>query len=454
MNMMMAQKRERSYRIPLTDALVERFADKVFNQPAPLLAQRTGLPYLLVYNIVHRRVKSISSGHYRILFGEAPSKEGVRKIDGTFFRKMVALWNYLQGSQGKNTLYRELFDETAESKIDYRIFSGGIQTVPPEAERKMLAKFEALGLDRPLIQNWIEEMESGVRNERMPYERVRPHLMFIYEVTGIHPASLLGQVLGRYERGQLKTVSRTVYERALALRHQAQKALDAGEALNVEKLRQQVYGRKSGYVLYAEVADCLHFLKAYAKKGSKRYLGRSEDPYKKGKIKHIAVWRAQRIAAECDAFIRQHPELPLAGLPKAHRVQQVSFLLTVLMARTSEMLSQSFERQILMPTRTREEYKKPIHGFTQFDQASHTLGMKKKAFDLMVARHCEIFRGVGRYDHRWYLSDLYLKELSAKQYFDLISAKYELLAKGAVRQRSHSMQTNICMYEPDRPLPS
>ncbi|MBI5897311.1 MAG: hypothetical protein HZB24_15340, partial [Desulfobacterales bacterium] len=82
---------------------------------------------------------------------------------------------------------------------------------------------------------------------------------------------------------------------------------------------------------------------------------------------------------------------------------------------------------------------------TQFDQASHTLGMKKKAFDLMVAKHCEIFRGVGRYDRRWYLSDLYLKELSARQYFELISAKYELLAKGAVRQRDRSGK-NTCMY--------
>lgn len=449
MNMMMAQKRERSYRIPLTDALVARFADKVFDQPAPLVAQRTGLPYLLVYNILHRRVKSISARDYRILFGEAPSKEGALKVDGAFFRKMVALWNYLQGSPGKNILYRELFDETQDSKIDYRIFSGGIQTVPPEVERRMLEKFEALGLDRPLIQNWIEEMESGTGNERMPYHKVRPHLMFIQETVGIHPASLLGQVLGRYERGQLKTVSRTVYERTLALREQAQQALDAGVVLNVEKFRQQIYGRKSGYVLYSEVAECLHFLKAYAKKGIKRYLGRSEDPYKKGKIKHIVAWRAQRIVAECDAFIRQRPDLPLSSLPVTHRIQQLLPLMGILVARTSEMLSQddgmALERQILTPASTREEYKKEIHGFTQFDHAPHSLGMKKKAFDLMVAQNCEIFRGVGRYDRRWYLSDLYLKELSTKQHFDLISAKYELLAKGAVRLRDRAGK-NTCMY--------
>jgi hypothetical protein len=42
--------------------------------------------------------------------------------------------------------------------------------------------------------------------------------------------------------------------------------------------------------------------------------------------------------------------------------------------------------------------------------------MKKKAFDLMVAKNCEMFRTVGRYDKRWYLSDLYLKELSDNHY--------------------------------------
>jgi hypothetical protein len=34
----------------------------------------------------------------------------------------------------------------------------------------------------------------------------------------------------------------------------------------------------------------------------------------------------------------------------------------------------------------------------------------------MVAKNCEMFRTVGRYDKRWYLSDLYLKELSDNHY--------------------------------------
>jgi len=58
--------------------------------------------------------------------------------------------------------------------------------------------------------------------------------------------------------------------------------------------------------------------------------------------------------------------------------------------------------------------------------------MKKKVFDLMVAKNCDIFRSVGRYTKRWCLSDLYLKELSEKEFFDLISAKYERMAKSLV----------------------
>ena len=61
--------------------------------------------------------------------------------------------------------------------------------------------------------------------------------------------------------------------------------------------------------------------------------------------------------------------------------------------------------------------------------------MKRRAFDLMVARHCEIFRSVGKLSQRWYLPDLYLRELSRKRELSLISARYELLAKEQRRPR-------------------
>jgi hypothetical protein len=68
--------------------------------------------------------------------------------------------------------------------------------------------------------------------------------------------------------------------------------------------------------------------------------------------------------------------------------------------------------------------------------------MRKKAFDLMVTKNCEMFRKVGRYDKRWYLSDLYLKELSEKAFFELVTAKYEMMAK----EINHQSKVNECMY--------
>jgi hypothetical protein len=73
--------------------------------------------------------------------------------------------------------------------------------------------------------------------------------------------------------------------------------------------------------------------------------------------------------------------------------------------------------------------------------ACSVLGMKRKAFDLMVAKNCEIFRSVGKFTQRWYLSDLYLRELSKRENFDLISAKYEMMAQNVHR----SGQGNACM---------
>ena len=87
-----------------------------------------------------------------------------------------------------------------------------------------------------------------------------------------------------------------------------------------------------------------------------------------------------------------------------------------------------FEKRILKPSHPRDAYSNPYHGFTPFDMASRALGMRRRAFDLMVAKNCEIFRSVGRFSQRWYLPDLYLKELSGKKDFTLISAKYERMA--------------------------
>jgi hypothetical protein len=143
-------------------------------------------------------------------------------------------------------------------------------------------------------------------------------------------------------------------------------------------------------------------------------------------------------------------KLPLSALPRSRKKMFIRILLGVLVSRTARMLSEQegivFEKQFLTPLHSRDEYKKRYYGFTRFDMVSSALGMKRKAFDIMVAKNCEMFREVvrevGRYDKRWYLSNLYLKELSENEFFELITAKYEMVAK----EVNHSRQLYECMH--------
>jgi len=257
--------------------------------------------------------------------------------------------------------------------------------------------------------------------------------MFLHDALGVHPTTVLNQWFQRYESGELKNVSPKVYRRTLALKQKSEKALASGSRLQIEKLREEIYGRKPGYTLYVQVEAELKFLKKYAHRSLKKYLGRSTSMYTGGECKRLPSWRARKIMADCRAFIRQAPHLPLAVLPPSIRKPLLDALTAALKARTADLLSRDegirLEKQILKPYRASDEYKKKIYGFTRFDMAGQALGMKKMAFDLMVAKNCEIFRKIGTYSRRWYLSDLYIRELSHKRYFDLITTKYEWLAK-------------------------
>ena len=93
----------------------------------------------------------------------------------------------------------------------------------------------------------------------------------------------------------LKSVSRDIYNRAMTLKHQAEKALAEGRKREVERLKEAISGGKAGYSLYLDVAEELTFLCRYAKKSAKNYLGRSTWTYKTGKAKRIADWRARKI---------------------------------------------------------------------------------------------------------------------------------------------------------------
>jgi hypothetical protein len=55
--------------------------------------------------------------------------------------------------------------------------------------------------------------------------------------------------------------------------------------------------------------------------------------------------------------------------------------------------------------------------------------MSKKAFDLLLCHHSDVFRRIGIYEEKWYLPNLYLKEIVEKKGFDLVALKYESLAR-------------------------
>lgn len=420
-------------RIRLTEEIVAKFSGTVFSQPPAELARRSGLPYLLVYNILKGRVQSVSRRTYLRLFGEPPPVQHPRKVDGTFFRQMVALWCYLDSDTSRAMLYERLLGKTT-GKRDNRIFSGKIKSVDSRLEQRMIALFAANGVDREKLTKWIEEFNARQEQQRVPFEQIRPLLLEIKEQLGIHPNVVLNQMFGRYESGKLKTVSQAVYDRAVSLSKKAQAAhASQKRGPAPEQIRESIYGGKAGYTLFSEIAAPLAFLKKYAGKSPKRYLGRGIGAYEKGVCKRLQTWRARRIQADCRTFIATTPGLPLDELPQPFLQERILHLLGLLLARAASLLMEKenalLESKILSPKHTMDEYKKPEYGFTRFDLASATLGMKRKAFDLMVAKNCQIFRGVGRYDKRWYLSDLYLKELREKSDFSLITVKYELLSK-------------------------
>ena len=401
---------------------------------------------MLVYNVVHGRVKSVSDRHYRTLFGEPPPHRRPKKVDGGLFRRMARLWLFLNDGLTQSDLSREFFGTANPRKPDLRIFSGQTRMVDTGLEHFMRRKFAEAGVDDLLLNQWLDELADLPRRERVSYGRIQPILRYLYQHLGVHPTAILNQTVARFESGELKRVSGQIYDHALSLKRKTENALAVNEARKLERLKESISGGKTGYTLYLDIREELRFLRRYTKKSARHYLGRSVWTYETGRAKRVADWRARKILRDCDRFIRERPDLALSALPRSWRRQWVGMLIDAMVGRLAQLLSMQegmvFEKRILAPAHARNEYANRYHGFTRFDMAPGVLGMRRKAFDLMVARHCEIFRTVGTYAQRWYLSDLYLKELSQKAYFGLISAKYELLARKSGRPRGG----NACMH--------
>ena len=446
----MDSNRHRKYAIKPRIGLSENDIKRLFRfnatRSVPVLAKRTGLPYILIYNIVHRRVRSVSHRHYTMLFGSPPPAQAPLKVDGQTFRDMVDLWLYLNDNLTRADLFRELHGQTTHQRVDHRLFNGKIKVVDGRLVHAMQQKFAQAGIDKALLKQWLDEYLTLSPTSRVPYSEIRPTLFFLKENLGIHPTSVLKQSVTRYESGALKSVPRQIADHAEALKQAAEKMLQSDSRLDAGRLRESVFGGKNGYTLYADIREELMFVIGQGGRGAKYFLGRSLWTYAHGKAKHIANRRVQKILRTCDQMIRQKPTLALSVLPRSRQRLFIQPLLDVLQGRTSQLLCRKdgidIEKRILSPSYRRDEYGKPYHGFTPFEMASQVLGMRRSAFDLMVTENCEIFRSVGRYSQRWYLSDLYLRELSGRENFKMILAKYEWMAQNRHRQQAPS---DVCL---------
>jgi hypothetical protein len=444
-NILRKKARANKPRVPIAQRdLKQLFTIYCTDSPAEL-AKRSGLPYLLLYNVIHGRVQTIGNRHYMKLFGKSAPRQVPMKVDGTQFRAMAGLWLFLNDGVTRADLYRELLGLGPRAAIDHRLFNGKVKTVSAKLEHAMRQKFIDAGVDEPLLEQWLDEFDELDHDDWVPYSQIRPMLAYIDSKLGIHPTSILRQSVVRYETGMLKRVSRSTFERIRALQRSTQKALRQTGQQHSDKIRENLLGGKDGYTLFSEIEEELLFLCRHNRKGAKYYLGRSLWTYRNKKAKRIADWRARKILQDCDRYIRANPGLRLVNLPKSFRRAQIQSLTDVMVSRSSQLLSEkdglAFEKRILRPYRTRDDYGNAYHGFIPFDMASNVLGMKRKAFDLMVASHIDIFRSVGKYTQRWYLPDLYLMELRGKKDFSLISAKYEKMAIDLLRRD----ETNTCV---------
>jgi hypothetical protein len=421
-------------RIELTEEILEKFFNRVLHGRISDLALDKHLPYSLVYNLANGRIKSLSTRDYRILFGEEPLHREQDRVDGAYFRGMVNLWLFLNDGETKSGLYREFYPDKRFREADYRILSGEVKTVEARLERIMEEKFLDQGFDRSEIKEGIEELDLIPYEQRVPYEYIKPALEYLEEHVKVNPAQLLDGRYLRYERGELKTIKRKPYEYILSLKKEAEHAVYSGSRLEIEKLREKIYGKRKGLTLYVELKDQVKFLQTYGGESPKRYLGRSIRNYEESKLKRVASWRARKINDDCDELINGNPDIPILSIPTPHLRERLGRLLSILKShliyRMTEREGTLYEKQVLEPSlRERRKYGIETDELTMMDRAAYVLEMSKMAFDLMVAGNRDIFRKVGHYDGRWHVPTGYLRDLLEKEGFDLIKEKYEFMAK-------------------------
>jgi hypothetical protein len=428
-------------RVEVTKALRDRLFTGDLKGEVSELSAQTGLPYGLIYNLVRGRIHTLSPAEYRRIFGEAPPLQEQKRVKGEYFRGMVRLWMFLNQGSTEKDLYRELHQgRKSVEKADYRIFSGATKTVEARFEKAMEQKFLSQGLDRAEIIRWIQELDRSRRKARVPYKEAKPLLQFLHEALGIHPAHLLRRGISLYEKGELKSISRKRYDDLVMLKEKTEKALGAQSRVGLERLKEGVYGKRKNLVLFSEIEEDLNFLRTWAGVSLKKYLGRSAGKYRRSLLKRVASWRAEKIRQECDRAVLEGGGIPLSALPRRHFELKIGFLEAVLKSLILERMiadkSLQFETLVMLPTyHSDEEFKSGGRGYVTLQEATNALGMKQRAFDLLVAAHREIFARIMKYETKWLIPEVYLQELSQNQDFSLVKAKYELLARRLARAR-------------------
>ena len=56
-------------KVELSEQILKNFLKRISNGKVSELAKDLGLPYELVYNLVHGRINSLSADNYKIIFG-------------------------------------------------------------------------------------------------------------------------------------------------------------------------------------------------------------------------------------------------------------------------------------------------------------------------------------------------------------------------------------------------
>jgi hypothetical protein len=428
-------------RIVLTKKMMEEFFTKIFKGDVPELSAVTGLPYDLVYNLVHGRVRSLSASDYRTIFGVNPPRQAQERVSARYFRGMVNLWRFLNPHVTEAGLYREFNEGRRFKKIDYRIFSGSkVKSVSAEAEKWMEEKFLGEGFKRAEIEQGIAEIEATDYEEKVPYSNIKPLLEYLEKI-GVSGTKMLNQWSARYESGELRNVSKRVYDRAIQMKARAEKASASESRYAMEQFKEEIYGRRKGLVLFSEVEKELRCLRKYGKNSVKGYLGRSIKNYEQGKLKRISAGRARRIKETFRQLMRQKPPIPLKSLPEAYRVKAatrvVAAVESVLVAKLLRDPEGAYESSVLQPSfgLFKGGMEKEMEEYIPLNEAAEALGMSKKAFDMLLASHSNFFKKMGKYEGKWFMPDHYLDELLHKEGFVYIRGKYEWLAMKAEGSR-------------------